>query len=236
LACPNFESPHGDLFKLKLDATLDAPDIRLTRDIENVSGTALSRDLIFLSSDGSFSTYFTFRMTKKRNPGDGGGDGLAFILQTDLKSKQGVGANIGYSGAESSVAIEFDTFPNTDLGEPEKHHIGVNLNGNPRSVATILSPFLLNDGRTYHVWAEYEGDDQVLEIRLADSPKRPDKPTLSLQLELSPILGGAVHVGFTAATGSARQEHVIRSVYFQRQFVAGGLDPAKEFYVTDLTN
>jgi hypothetical protein len=236
LACPNFEGANGNLFKLTSDAALDASDIRLTRDTENVSGTALSKDLVFLASDGSFSTYFTFKMTKRRNPGDGGGDGLAFVLQTDLKAKPGAGGNIGYSGAHSSLELEFDTFPNTDLGDPEQHHIGVNLNGKPQSVATALSPFLLNDGRTYHVWAEYDGSAHVLEIRVADAPKRPDEPTLSHNVDLSPVLGGAAHVGFSAATGTARQEHAIQSIYFQREFVAGGLDPAKEFYVTDLSN
>lgn len=236
LACPNFEGANAQLFKLTSDATFDGSDIRLTQDTENVSGTALSKDLVFLGSDGSFSTYFTFKMTKRKNPGDGGGDGLAFVLQTDLKSKSGAGGNIGYSGAHSSLELEFDTFPNTDLGDPENHHIGVNLNGKPQSVAIAISPFLLNDGRTYHVWAEYDGSARTLEVRIADSAKRPDAPTLSHTVDLSPILGGAAHVGFSAATGTARQEQAIQSIYFEREFVAGGLDPAKEFYVTDLGN
>lgn len=236
LACPNFEGGNGQLFKLTSDATLDGSDIRLTRDTENVSGIALSKDLVFLASDGSFSTYFTFKMTKRKNPGDGGGDGLAFVLQTDLKSKHGAGGNIGYSGAHSSLDLEFDTFPNTDFGDPKHHHIGVNLNGKPQSVASAISPFVLNDGRTYHVWAEYDGSAQTLEIRIADSASRPEEATLSHNVDLSSILGGAAHVGFSAATGTARQEHVIQSIYFERQYVAGGLDPAKEFYITDLSN
>jgi large repetitive protein len=236
LACPTFEGTQADLFKFQLDASRDSSDIRLTRDVAHISGTALSKNLIFLASDGSFSTYFTFKMTKRKNPEDSGGDGLAFILQTDLKSKLGVGANIGYAGANSSLAIEFDTFPNTDLGDPKKDHIGVNINGDPRSAATALSPFHLNDGRTYHVWAEFEGSSQTLEIRLADSATRPAKPILSLSLDPAPILGGAVHVGFSAATGAAHQEHTIQSLYFHREFVPGGLDAVKEFYVTDPAN
>lgn len=189
LACPNFEGGNGQLFKLTSDATLDSSDIRLTQDTENVSGTALSRDLVFLASDGSFSTYFTFKMTKRKNPGDGGGDGLAFVLQTDLKAKHDAGGKLGYSGAHSSLNLEFDTFPNTDFGDPKYHHVGVNLNGKPQSIASALSPFVLNDGRTYHVWAEYDGSAQVLEVRLADSAARPEEPTLSQNIDLSSVLG-----------------------------------------------
>ena len=227
LAQPDYSAESGEALKVSGDAVQEGGSLRLTRKVENINGAALYKRLLFLGSDGSFASYFTF--STSNNPG-AGGDGFALLLQNHLKAKNSAGEFIGYSGAEA-LSIEFDTYKNAH--DPNNNHVGINLNGDPKSLATASLSFPINDGRVYHVWVDYNGPDQMLEIRVADSTTRPQEPTLAHSIDLAPVLGGAVYPGFSAATGSAMQMHLIRSFFFHGQFVAGGLDTTKEFYVTD---
>jgi len=230
LAQQDFNSDGGDAIKFFGDATIEGGALRLTRKVQQVNGVALYKRLIFLGSDASFSLYFTF--STSNNPLEGG-DGFALLLQNHLKAKDAAGGFIGQLGSEA-LSIEFDTYHNDY--DPNNNHVGINLGGNPRSLKTANLPFTINDGRVYHVWVDYNGPQQALEVRVADSTERPTEATLSHTLDLNPVLGGAVYPGFSAATGSAFQMHLIRSFFFHSQLVPGGLDVTKEFYVTDSGN
>lgn len=48
-----------------------------------------------------------------------GGDGIAFVIQEqDPRALGAGGAGLGYTGIENSLAVEFDTFYNSELLEP----------------------------------------------------------------------------------------------------------------------
>ncbi len=47
-------------FQFNGDAVLNSTDVRLTRDVTGVFGTAFSKRRILLPTDRSFSAYFTF--------------------------------------------------------------------------------------------------------------------------------------------------------------------------------
>src|ERR1051326_4999666 len=72
-----------------------------------------------------FTTDFTFRLI----PSSGSpttGDGIAFVIQNSELSALGeFGGFLGYTGIPNSLAVEFDTFFNASLSDPNNNHVGV---------------------------------------------------------------------------------------------------------------
>lgn len=233
MALSGFNTEAAETFQIDGEGKVVGSDLRLTRDEPFMWGAALNTHFATLEPDASFSSYFTFAMSKPNGNAAMGADGLAFLVQTNLTSKRGEGSTIGYLGAGPSLAIEFDTYQNGYAEDPNSNHIGINLNGKAKSVATVSSPYRLSDGTTYHVWVDYDGSATKLDVRISDSEKRPAEPTLSHTIDLSDLFTGAVYVGFSAATGASHEQHDIKSLYFHRQFVEGGLNPSSNEYVTD---
>lgn len=68
-----------------------------------------------------------------------GGDGFAFVIQSDLETKNysigSSGRGIGYEGIMNSLAIEFDTFYNPDVGDILPDHISVQSKGQNKNSA-----------------------------------------------------------------------------------------------------
>jgi hypothetical protein len=61
---------------------------------------------------------------------DGGGaDGVAFVLQPLSSGIGGQGGGIGYFGIHPSLAVEFDTWQNTDRFDPPQDHLAFMQNG-----------------------------------------------------------------------------------------------------------
>ncbi|KAJ8604455.1 hypothetical protein CTAYLR_000923 [Chrysophaeum taylorii] len=59
-----------------------------------------------------------------------GGDGFAFVVQENRYDALGAeGAGLGYDGLNNSLAVEFDTFYNYELGEPYHNHVSVQSRG-----------------------------------------------------------------------------------------------------------
>jgi hypothetical protein len=95
-----------------------------------------------------FTSYFAFRLTPcgsatvctgGASTGDGTADGITFMLQNAsgyAGSGSGIsgsgpniigpaGGSMGYSGIDNSLAVEFDTFDNSELDDPNNNHIAV---------------------------------------------------------------------------------------------------------------
>lgn len=212
-------------FSLHGDAVVDGSRIRLTRSTNNLAGSAIFYEPIQLAHDRSFSAYFTFRMTPTGAPNQPTADGIAFILHNDTKHVGDRGVGIGYRGIQSSLVIEFDTFPNGEEGDPDGNHIGININGDTKSIAIATAPLTLASGTTRHGWIEYDGSTKTLEVRVADSTTRPEVATLSHTIDLRDILQDSAYLGLTAGTGSLHDEHYIESLYFLDAHLPGGIEP-----------
>ena len=235
-AFKDFAGENSDMFQKNGDASVQGESLRLTRPVGTLYGTAFYKNLISLPSDRSFSSYFTFTLTKPGCGTGGGADGLTFIVQTDSSSVGSMGGGLGYAGILPSIAVEFDTFKNTEYSDPSANHIGISLDGNPESVATVEAPFSLIDGRMYHAWVEYDGTKGVLEVRFSDTDSRPSRPILSHKVDLKTVIGSEVFVGFTAATGSCHEQHDVNSFYFHADQVGGGIDTSLDQYLTAAGN
>ena len=195
--------------------------LRLTNNLSQ-SGSAFLSDPIALEDgsgfQASFSTAFTFQMSNPNGIGDGdgtGADGIAFLVQTVSNSAGGSGGGIGYQGIPKSLAIEFDTYNNGSWDDFSNNHVGINLGGNIDSaVQTTVTP-RFNNGAIWDAWVDYDGDAQLLEVRVSETPARPAAALLSHTVDLPALLAQPeAYVGFTSGTGAGSNYHDIRSWQF----------------------
>lgn len=193
--------------------TNDGAVLRLTSAQSNQSGSAFSQQPL---NAKSFSTYFRFRMTEPGGiadcNGNRGADGLTFVIQKASADKGGIGGGIGYGGITDSVAVEFDTWCNSIIGETLSNHIAINTNGkinhDASNPAIAISPEFSN-GQIWSAWVDYNG--KTLEVRVSPDNTKPTQPQLQQTIDIPALLGNTstAYLGFAAGTGGAWENHDI---------------------------
>ena len=147
-----------------------------------------------------------------------GADGMVFVLQNlGLDIMGGSGGNIGYEGIPDSlsVAIEFDTWQNTDRGDPFFDHIGIISQGSTsHNPPSGLSPTVQSSTTSVNV-----EDDQDHFARIYWDPMTQELSVdfdcefrLSQNIDLiNDIFRGEsmVYWGFTASTGGANNYQAV---------------------------
>ncbi|KAF8402956.1 hypothetical protein HHK36_011049 [Tetracentron sinense] len=173
----------------------------------------------------SFSTVFVFAIFSKYP--ELSFHGLAFTI-SPLKAFPGA-ASAQYLGlfnditnGKSSnhvVAIELDTFLNSEFDDINNNHVGIDINSlrsNLSAPATFFNSekgVLQNislTGQPLQIWVEYNGVEKHLNVTLSpiNMPK-PKRPLLSLNIDLSPFILDTMYVGFSSSTGAAPTYHYI---------------------------
>jgi Bacterial lectin len=170
-----------------------------------------------------FQATFDFSLSQPM----GAADGFAFVIQGAAgDALGGAGGGIGYTGIPNSVAVEFDTWPNsagdfgspTSVADPSVPHISVHTRGpEPNDVdeqyslgaTTDVPP--LSDGARHSVTISYKR--HALSVTLDGQPKLSVPINIRERLELR---HRRVWFGFTAATGDATQRHEILSYRLKR--------------------
>ena len=147
--------------------------------------------------------------------GIGCADGFAFVIQNAAAGTAAIGdfgGYLGYSessnsaGIENSLAIEFDTFQNLNLNDPNANHVGVQSCGTAANTSDHATcnlslnatlPITLTDGANHNVRITYTPGRMLTAI---DGIVVMDTP-----VDLSTLLNlpnGTAYVGFTAGAGS----------------------------------
>jgi hypothetical protein len=202
--------------------------LRVTPSLPGQSGSVFSVTPVALTSQVSFSTYFSFRISNPGGIGDGdgqGADGLVFVVQTNANNVGGAGGGIGYQGLANSVGVEFDTYDNgPSIGDPNGNHIAIDTSGNlgsPLGVTALPTNAanLLNNGSIWYAWVDYNGPTDLLEVRLSSASIRPAAAIASATVDLTTILGSTnAFVGFTSGTGAGYNDHDVLSWDFRDDF------------------
>ncbi|KAF7019868.1 hypothetical protein CFC21_032998 [Triticum aestivum] len=175
----------------------------------------------------SFTTRFDFTIVGDKN---NKGQGMAFFLAgypSSLPDRCPVyafglanqSADAVASGDGRFVAVEFDTFNNSIISDPNQtyDHIGIDVNS-VRSMSTLTLPsFDLMNNLTAAI--EYDGVSSVLSVTvwLGDDNKgqpRGQSFNLSSKVDLKSALPEQVSVGFSASTSTSFERHQLRSWYF----------------------
>lgn len=231
---PDF-SEQKDLL-LNGNATFVSDFLRLSSNKRIQSGSAWAKNKIPVR-DG-FKTFFSFSISEGNDNDleDGsepGADGLAFVIQNSEPDALGdAGGGIGYAGIKNSLAIEFDTYANdnigrTDFSDPNGNHIAVQCNGTYQNSADHSSKAaiaiaddimeILPD-KEYFVKIDYNIEPNVLRVFL-DTIKNYSDPVLTVEnFDINNLLDleseTYAFVGFTAATGKAWENHDIHEWHF----------------------
>jgi len=166
----------------------------------------------------SFSAAFSFRISNPDGISDSdgqGGDGLTFVINQSDQGLGKKGGGLGYEGLYNSVAVEFDTYNNGWRDRNNGNHIGIDTSGRVRSKHMRRVEQRLNDGNIWYAWIDYRGDKRKLEVRLAQTADRPDRPFMTKRIGIPWRIGGSeAYVGFTSGTGEAASVHEILSFDF----------------------
>jgi gliding motility-associated-like protein len=144
-----------------------------------------------------------------------GADGMVFVLQTAGNRAIGEsGGGIGFAGFSPSLGVEFDTWQNTDYGDPSYDHMAIFRDGivdhTSNNELTSEVPIIstrenVENGNDYLIRVKWFSASQRLEIYV-DCDLR-----LQLSIDLiNDIFNGETNVfwGFTSATGGSVNRHV----------------------------
>ncbi|KAH9313024.1 hypothetical protein KI387_028059 [Taxus chinensis] len=183
----------------------------------------------------SFTCHFKFSMTHLESEyGSDYGDGLTFFM-APFNWEPPVNATGQWLGlfdettngniSNQIVAVEFDTFKNDPFDEDD-NHVGIDVNTIVSQVSFSLSGsgLRLNDGSIWDAWLDYDGRLKRLRLFVAcydtiDVRKKPKKPTLVCDIDLSHFLPNYIKVGFSASTSRNSMEmHVIHSWEFSSKY------------------
>jgi len=182
------------------------------------SSSAFFTDSISLDNLASFSAAFEFQITDPQGISDidgQGADGLTFVVQANTNTVGGVGGGIGYMGLDNSVAVELDTWRNSYVDGNDGNHVGINVDGDLNSIDLTALDTRMNNGAVWTVWVDYDGLQEVMEVRVSENSERPTDATVSASLDLYDTLGTTeAYIGFTSGTGAGGGDHDILSMVF----------------------
>ena len=212
---PNYDD-FSDVNNLSLqgDASRAGNRLRLTAAEVDQIGSAYDRTAISLSDDQSFRSQFVFEITG----GASGGEGLAFVLQSDAAAFEAIGTNpnlLGLAGIDPYVAVEFDTRQNGF--DSNGNHVSILVGDARNPVATIPVALDLSGNRPIYAWVDYNAVSDVMAVYLSDTPSRSPFATLKTTIDLESILGASAFVGFTAANNADGHTHDLLSWSIDRQ-------------------
>uniref|UniRef100_A0A0E0AX42 non-specific serine/threonine protein kinase n=1 Tax=Oryza glumipatula TaxID=40148 RepID=A0A0E0AX42_9ORYZ len=151
------------------------------------------------------------------------GDGMAFFLASypsrlpENASGGGLGlTNKSYDNVSTGegrfVAVEFDTFPNSEFDPTATYdHIGIDVNTIQSMKTKALKSFSLIGNMTAIV--DYDSNSSILSVKLWINDTTTPY-TLSSMVDLKTALPENVTIGFSAATGASVELHQLNSWYF----------------------
>ncbi|CAI7783890.1 unnamed protein product, partial [Closterium sp. NIES-53] len=133
----------------------------------------------------AFSVNFTFALSPM---GKAMSNGFAFVVSATNTVGSDVG--VGYGGMDTrSMAVEFDVLQNKPQDTMKDPHVGVNIQGQEKSVAAVKSPFPLANKKPYTAWVDYvPGDPGFVRVFLATTAGKPMKPLIETRLSLCAVL------------------------------------------------
>jgi hypothetical protein len=207
---PTFSSVAG--LNLQGSAVRSGDVLRVTTANYSLAGSAWFDNQQAIRN--GFLTTFQFRVTQlggiKDDDGNTGADGLAFVIQNQSRTALGsAAASMGYEGIANSVAIEFDTFRNSIMGDPNGNHISVQTRGttansawHSQSLGCATDLPDMSDGNVHTASILYRPGTITISLDNAQVLSVP----LNLSTKLS-LADGKAWVGFTSATWAAFENH-----------------------------
>jgi hypothetical protein len=193
--------------------------LRLTPSAPGQAGAGYSTTAITLGAGATFSTTFQFRFTQ--TGGIDPADGITFVVSKATSGLGAAGGGLGYQGVGNSVAVEFDTYNNGEVGH--SNHVAVDVNGVLNNFASA-NPYgqvdcttgnnirqgCMSNGDIWSATINYDGTTQLLDVFLQDGAGAIQHLISGFSIDLGTTLGTTdAFVGFTAGTGAGYENQDI---------------------------
>ncbi|XP_029126417.1 lectin alpha chain [Cajanus cajan] len=186
---------------------------------------------------GAFETSFTFSIS---SPDTIPGDGLTFFIashdtvippnsngkflglfpgtNTARTNSSNINDNNNHDihvdnlkASDRVVAVEFDTYPNLDIRDPNFVHIGINVNS---ITSARTAQWVWRNGLTATARINYNSLTKTLTAATFYPGTGTEVVSISHAIDLSTVLPQWVRVGFSASTGQHKQKNSIHSWAF----------------------
>ncbi|KAG8649343.1 L-type lectin-domain containing receptor kinase S.4 isoform X1 [Manihot esculenta] len=217
--------------------------LRLTNETSRLMGHAFySSPFQFKNSTNgkafSFSTSFAFAIVPEYPKL--GGHGLAFTISTskDLKAlpSQYLGllnsTDLG-NFTNHLLAVEFDTVQDFEFDDINDNHVGIDINSLKSNASAPAEYYTDNSTKLglnlkgrypILVWIDYDSVENLLNVTISPTSKKPRLPILTFPIDLSPIFKEYMYVGFSASTGLLASSHNLLGWSFKMNGQAPALD------------
>lgn len=169
----------------------------------NQAGSVWSQNKVNLAQDFEIHAELNFG-----NKDGNGADGIAFVFQPVCTGLGSLGGGIGYQGITPSLAVEYDTWMNTENNDLSQDHIaiqqnGVLFHGPPNILAGLALLPNIENGAYHSTVIQWDADLQSLSVYFDGMIE-----VLYNGDIVADIFGGNPEVfwGFTAATGAANND------------------------------
>ncbi|CAN6693360.1 unnamed protein product [Malus baccata var. baccata] len=175
----------------------------------------LTRELTVPSSSAGFA----FSIANV-NPSSNG-EGISFFLSLDNWTLGSLG---GYLGLVNSwqltknkfVAVGFDTKLDLHFDDPNDNHIGLDIESlNSIKTADPISQGIdFKGGNSITAWIDYKNDQENLKVYMSYSNFKPEKPVLSVDVDLSEHLKEVMFVGFSSSKEGSTEIQLVENWSF----------------------
>jgi hypothetical protein len=226
----NFSSVAG--LTINGNSEQDSPVLLVAPPVTDQIGSVFYTNQVNVAQ--GFTTMFTMQIIPSSSSYTTA-DGLAFVIQNS--SVNAIGDDTGqpgYEGIADSLAVEFDTFQNLQLDDPNNNHVGIQSCGTaPNSLnhggtcnlgLQPTLPLTLADGNPHQVVITYmpTGGCSGGNLSISIDKQKILSSTLNLSTLLS-LSGNDAWVGFTGGSGAAWESGIIKSW----TYASVGTAPAK---------
>lgn len=158
--------------------------------------------------DTSFATDFTLAF----GGGPDGGEGMAFVAHNLPETTGALGAVGGRLGLGpdfiGSLAVVFDNADDGN-GDDGPNRVRIVMDGEvDKELAAAPAPVDLDataDPR--HVWIDYDGATDLMEVFVATGPTKPADALVQAEVRLNDVVGDRSYFGFTASTSDVTADH-----------------------------
>ncbi len=141
-----------------------------------------------------------------------GADGIAFVIQ-NINTNQGtIGGGMGYQGINPSYAVEMDTYFNNGW-DPNSDHIAFVRDGNANvtpSLGDTTSTINIEDGAWHNMAINWNPTSQILRYTFTHSNGTVYSDTKNIDLTGTVLNSNIAYVGYTSATGGAKNLQQVR--------------------------
>lgn len=190
--------------------------------------TQYSYGAVYLGAPQNLNNPLTYEFDMMLGQNDGGADGIVFMLHNDPRGQLAhgdVGMGLGYasspntqdhmvgvsSSVSNSIAIEFDTYQNSNKNDPSEDHIAFVKNGDndhskyPNSYLKKISN--IEDGQFHRFKFVWNPTTNNVRVYLDNVQM------LSINTNIRTIIGGNIaYIGFSGTTGALVNTQTVRDV------------------------